>query len=211
MRKLLLILVCLCAPALGDVLPPQAADMAERYRSNPKAFDRTDAWCEGRGVAAACIIPGNAFEGGGVGTCEREIHRSDFKIDLLCSLQAPPRIDRAIPEGPWRADTQWCEQAAVHEPSAQAINGQGLVCSEPQIVSDRFCVGLKPTQTCEAEVSMNGSAARFKGVCTEQKQSRGIYYQGRRTLTRPVLTCEPEQRLPSPVLKPVSAWRKLLQ
>jgi hypothetical protein len=212
MKKfILLAFACLSTAVLADVLPPEAADMAERFRNNPKAFDRTDAWCEGLGVGAACAIPGNAFEGGGAGKCERNIHRSEYKIDLLCALRPQPSLERAIPDGPWQADAQWCEQAAKSESAAQVLSAQGLVCSEPPLVSDRFCRGREAAQACEAEVSVGGRAARFKGICTRGLASRGIYFQGRRTLTRPVLSCEPEHPTQTPALKPVSAWRKLLQ
>ncbi|GAA5184527.1 hypothetical protein GCM10025771_38790 [Niveibacterium umoris] len=209
--SLTLTALLLCLAARADVLPPQAPDVAQRYRNNPGAFDRTDAWCEGLRVGAACLIPGTPFEGGGSGTCEREVHRRDFQIDLLCTRKPAPRIERGLPEGPWRADEQLCEVAARNAEMAQTLQSHGWLCAEPPLAADRFCKGLEAGKPCTAEVSIGADTRRFDGVCAVQRAEMGAYFQGRRTLTRPVITCEPERPAPALTLKPVSAWRKLFQ
>ncbi len=209
----------LCAFALlawqlvahADVLPPQAADAAERFRNNPGAYDRTDEWCEGRRVDAACQITGNAFEGGGPGICERDLNRRDYQIDLRCVLKPTPRIERAIPDGPWQADADVCALAARSDSAAQTVRAQGWLCAEPPVLADRFCKGVEVGQRCVAEVPIDGRVQRFDGVCSRQLDTKGTYFQGRRTLTRPVVSCEPEHPVPASTLKPVSAWRKLFQ
>lgn len=197
--------------ASADVLPPQAADAAERFRNNPGAFDRTDQWCEGKRVDGACQVDGNAFEGGGPGICERDLNRRDYQIDLHCVVKPAPRIERAIPDGPWQADADVCALAARSDSVAQTVRSQGWACTEPPVLSDRFCKGVEAGQRCVAEVSLGDRVQRFDGVCRRQLDTKGTYFQGRRTLTRPVVSCEPEHPAPAATLKPVSAWRKLFQ
>ena len=213
MLKRLLCLLCILwstAP-YADLLPPQAAGMAERFTSNPNAFDRSDAWCEDRRVGARCEIPGNAFEGGGTGLCERYAHRVDFQIDLLCALKPLPRIERDFPVGPWQADASLCELAAHSESTAESLHGQGWVCTEPPLVADRFCTGRVAGQACVAEIMLESRSERFDGFCQRQIETQRAYYQGRKELMRPTLQCLPERAAPPAVLKPVSAWRKLFQ
>ena len=210
--RIFFLLGCLFSVSVfADVLPPEARGMAERFTNNPGAFDRHDAWCEGHGVGEACVIPGNAFEGGGQGLCERMPNRSDFQIDLRCVPTPPPRIERAIPEGSWQAEASLCDPVLSDRDTADVLRGQGWVCTEPAVVSDRFCKGIEVGQRCVAEVFLDGRSERFDGVCKRLTEKQGAYFRGRRTLTRPVLSCEPERPVPPVTLTPVSAWRKLFQ
>lgn len=201
----------LSVSAFADLLPPEASGMAERFTNNPGAFDRHDVWCEGRSVGEACDFPGSAFEGGGHGLCERMPNRSDFQIDLLCVPKPQPRIERAIPSGPWHAGGSLCDPNFQDRETADILRGQGWVCTEPPVVSDRFCKGIEAGQRCIAEVLLDGRSERFDGVCKHLTERQSTYFRGRRVVTRPVLSCEPERPVPPATLTPVSAWRKLFQ
>ena len=212
LTRILCLLCCLWSTApYADLLPPQAAGMAERYTSNPGAFDRSDAWCEEHRVGERCEIPGTTFEGGGTGLCGRFVHRTDYQIDLLCALKPQPRIEYGFPDGPWQADTQLCELASHSESTAESLRSQGWVCAEPPAVADRFCKGMMAGQACVAEITLESRSERFDGFCKLQIETQRSYYQGRRTLTRSTLQCSPERTIPPTALKPVSAWRKLFQ
>lgn len=212
MRKIIVLICCfLTTPVFADLAPPQAVGLAERFANNPGAFDRYDAWCEGHGVDEACDIPGNAFEGGGHGRCERKIHLREYQIDLLCIPKVQARIERAMPQGAWRTDAFLCDLAAKEGTIANELRKLDWVCSEPPVVVDRFCMGSEAGQRCTAEVFLDGSGVRFDGVCNRHTESKDSYLYGRRTLTRPVLSCEPERPAPPAALTPVSVWRKLFQ
>lgn len=212
MRKIIVLICCFLSSAVcADLAPPQAVGLKERFANNPGAFDRHDAWCEGHGVDEPCEIPGNAFEGGGRGRCERNIHLREYQIDLLCITRPQPRIARAIPEGPWQTDAFLCDLATKNAMTAKELRESDWVCSEPPVVVDRFCKGSEAGQRCTAEVLLDGSSVRFDGVCKRHPESKDSYMYGRRTLTRPVLSCEPERPAPPQTLTPVVVWRKLFQ
>lgn len=201
----------LSANAFADVLPPGSRELAERYSKNPGAFDRTDEWCEGHGVGDPCVMPGNAFEGGGPGQCDRLVHRQDIQIDLRCVLKPQPVIERAIPDGPWQViGGRLCENNILNQEMADELKKNGWVCEEPPVVADKFCKGITAGQPCVAEVRLGTRGETAKGICVQRIQTAGRGYGGR-SLKRPVMTCEPEQPLPAATLKPVSAWRKLFQ
>lgn len=205
------LLVLFCLNSLADLLPPQAAGMAERYQSNPRTYDRSDQWCNGKAVADSCQIPGNTFEGGGSGTCDRLINRNEYLIDLLCVVVPRPRIDRQLSDSGWNADTQLCELATRSQSTAQALSAQGWGCEKPVEVPDQFCKTLASGQACNAELSMDGQKQLYAGICKSEAQTKRGYYQGSRTLTRSILLCQPVTPVPPTTLTPVSAWRKLVQ
>jgi hypothetical protein len=194
------------AAAHADVLPPQAAGASERFRNNPRAFDRYDTWCEGRSVQEACSIPGNAFEGGGAGVCKRSLHRTEFKIDLRCERTEQISMERGLPEGPWQVDEQMCKAS-----SAAQLQSSGWVCERPPRLVDRFCTGQQAQSACKATLVIQGVSQSFEGVCQDGIQTNQIYFQGRRLITRPTLTCEPKTPTPAAPLKDVSALQKLWQ
>lgn len=210
--KTLILLCCiLSANAFADLLPPGTRELAERYSKNPGAFDRTDAWCEGHGIGDSCVMPGNAFEGGGPGQCDRVVHKQDIQIDLRCVLKPQPHIERAIPNGPWQVGGgRLCENGIPNKEMAEELRNNGWVCEEPPVVTDRFCKGIAAGQPCVVEVRLDDRSESAKGICVQQIETSGRGYGGR-TFTRPVLTCQPEQPAPTVALKPVSAWRKLFQ
>lgn len=205
------LLALLCLNSLADLLPPQAAGMAERYQNNPRTYDRADQWCNGKAVADSCQIPGNAFEGGGSGTCDRMINRSEYLIDLICVVAPSPRIHRQMPDSGWNADTQLCELATRSQSTAQALSSQSWGCEKPVEIPDQFCKTLTNGQACTAELSMDEQKQSYSGVCRSEVQTKRGYYQGGRTLTRSILLCQPVTPVPSTTLTPVSAWRKLIQ
>jgi len=205
----------LCAnAAYADLLPPQAAAARERFDRNPKAFDRYDVWCEGLGVGQQCTIQGNAFEGGGLGKCNREIQAYASKIDLLCSLSPVPVINRAIPEGSYQVRGYRCEQPKDSEYSksfAIVMRDEGWTCGTPARVADKFCKELDEGQACTAVVQVEGKEDKFSGVCKQVVSERSVYYQGRMTVTRPVLSCAPYKPTVTPPLNDVGVLQKLLQ
>lgn len=198
-------------PAWADVLPPQAADVSERYRNNPKAFDRNDQWCDGRSVGDACSIPGNPLEGGGAGECQRNVHRSDFQIDLLCAVRPTPAIDRDMPDGSWRASASLCAQASKYPSTGETLRSQGWACDAQPVVVDRFCKGRTVGDRCTAQVRVGETVQAVDGVCKAGLDTQSSYFQGRITLTRDTVTCQGQNPMPERVLQPVSAWRKLFQ
>ena len=212
-RKFLggILLTFSCLNSLADLLPPQAAGVAERYQSNPRTYDRSDLWCNGKAVADGCQIPGNAFEGGGSGTCDRIINRNEYMIDLLCMVKPRPRIDRKISDSGWNADTQLCELATRSQSTAQALAGQGWGCEKQVEIPDQFCKTLTSGQACTAELSMDEQKQSYSGVCKSEVQTKRGYYQGGRTLTRSILLCQPVTPVLPATLTPVSALRKLVQ
>jgi hypothetical protein len=212
-RHALCLLLCLWGAVAGaDLLPSGAMELSERFGKNPGTFDRTDPWCEGQGVGESCQIPGNAFEGGGPGRCVRRIDRGESKyIDLHCEHAPKPRIERAMPAGPWQADAGLCRLAAEKNYYAEVLRERGWVCVEPPVLADRFCKGREAGQACVAELMLDERSERFDGICKRQTDVTSVYFQGGQRLTRPMVTCEPERPLAPGLLKPVSAWRKLLQ
>jgi hypothetical protein len=198
--------------AAADVLPPQAARLSERFQSNPSAFDRTDAPCEGQGVGNACTVPGTAFEGGGPGKCERGINRNEYRfIDLRCTPDNPPQIDRQMASQPYQADSYMCADILREPDGRRTLAAMGLVCETPAPVSDRFCKGQAPGDSCVAQVRVGDAVVPSNGICKSETETSSIYRRGRQQLTRPVVLCRPETDPVPAVLTPVGAWRKLFQ
>lgn len=206
----LLLLTLLTTMARADLLPPQASEVFERFSNNPRTFDRHDQWCEGRGVGTACQIPGTPFEGGGPGKCERIIHRAEYKIDLLCSLDPEPQIQRGLPDINWQAEKELCEGVKV-DISGVRRTEQGIPCENQPAVFDRFCRGKEAGQSCTAELRVTDRIQNFEGVCRREVETKSWYFQGRRFLTRDTVQCQPIATRPPIELKAVGAWRKLLQ
>ena len=197
-----LLLALLAAGVWADVVPfiPGAL---ERFEKNKDLYDRADQFCQGKAVAAACDIPGSAFEGGGKGICERNLVPSTGKIDLHCVLVIPTVIERRIPEGPFRSDPGECKDTVKLFPD------QPLDCIDPPPVNDRFCTGRKENESCTATLRVGSKESNEVGRCAMTVEKMSYYHYGRRFGTRRVLQCMPLRPTPATEFKNVSLTQKL--
>lgn len=168
-------------PAQADLLPPPAESAMKRLDRNRNAFDRTDQFCAGKFRGDACTIPGSRLAGGGDGVCQNEINRSTFSIDLYCKREGLAVIQRGLPEGGFVAEPALCAEAQAPHP----WNCTPL----PEIPADRFCQGKSVGQSCTVDMGYDGTPEQHQGVCREETQREGFYYQGRRVATRQVILC----------------------
>lgn len=196
-----LLLTLSAAGAWADVIPfiPGAQ---ERFANDKTLYDRADQFCQGKEVAAACQIPGTAFEGGGQGVCERSLVANTGKIDLQCRLSAPVVIERQVPAGPFRSDPNACQDNAKRFPD------QPLDCVEPPPVSDRFCAGKQENDACSAAFQVAGKDQSEAGRCATVVEKMSYYHYGRRTGTRQVLQCEPLRPAPAAELTNATLRKK---
>lgn len=192
--------------ATGDVLPPRAAEAAERLRRNPDAFDRTDQFCKGRRRGDACEIAASPLAGGGAGTCRSAIDRAGSTIDLSCERADGYVLDRGLPEGGFVGDASLCANPAATVPSGAPYSCKPL---QPMPV-DRFCAGKPVGSACSAEISRDGVRETHPGVCRTVEEQRGFYFQGRRVATREVVRCEAEGSFER-IYTPVGWFEKLFQ
>jgi hypothetical protein len=208
--QVLLLLLALSVPAAtratADVLPPRAAEAAERLRRNPDAFDRTDQFCKGRRRGDACEIAASPLAGGGGGTCRSAIDRAGSTIDLSCERADGYVLDRGLPEGGFVADASLCAGTAGQPPAGAPYACRPL---QPMPV-DRFCAGRPVGAACSAEISRDGARETHPGVCRTVEEQRGFYFQGRRVATREVVRCEATSSFER-VYTPVGWWEKLFQ
>lgn len=209
MRHLLaLALLLAAAPALADVLPLEAMHAEQRFREYPKAYDRTDQWCEGKRLGAACALPGTPLQGGGAGTCARRIATPGYTIDLVCRRDEEPRVDYALPHGPWQGDEQICSRPDNPE-YQQALRNENAGCTPPAPAHDRFCRDKAAGEACTVELTLGERRLQEAGVCTASTQTQRYYFQGHREVSRPVVLCSPPASAPAPRYAPVGFWRKL--
>lgn len=194
-------------PASADLISPEAARAQQRYEKNPKAFDQADQYCVKKTPDAACTIPGSAFEGGGIGRCERTISKDSKYISLDCTRSEHITIDRNIPDGPFRVDSDLCANPNREERDTNPSH----ICTEPPVVSDRFCAGAQAGHACVVELTRNGKKESHTGVCQQGTEPQRFYLWGHRQANRPILTCEPVNKIPKRVYTPVSQWKKLRQ
>lgn len=198
-------------PALADLIPPQAAEIAKRLADNPRAFDRSDEYCKGKKVADACTLPGNLFAGGGEGICKNETTRWSTSIDLTCVRGGTAVIERKLPEGGFVHDASLCRDAGkldskgIPEPSQWNCTP---VVPTPQ---DQFCAGKEVGAACTVQLRYQDRQEEFPGVCKVEVQSYNFYYQGPRTATRQVVQCQPPESLPPRTYTPATWWQKLTQ
>lgn len=196
--KQLIFLAGLClmyatlVPAWADLVPPGAMEARERFAKHKDLFDRTDQFCRKKAIGAACEIPGTAFEGGGKGVCQRDLPDRASEIDLRCTLTNPPVIDRSVPNGPYRKDSQRCD-GTPENPGED----EGFSCIDPPPVSDRFCAGHKPNDSCTAVFTVAAKEQREVGRCGMTIEEYKYYQYGYRRATRRVSKCLP--KLPAPV------------
>lgn len=206
----LLALVCATSaipPAVyADVLPPGYREAQARFEK-AGVWDREDQFCAGKKEDDACRIPGNAFEGGGDGSCTRTLPRGAKHIDLSCELDSEVVIRRDLPEGSYLAEPDTC----AHIAKGSIRPFKEYVCTPPAMVADRFCAGLKEGDDCQAEISVDKASAKFPGKCQKGTEERNYYQYGYRVATRDVLLCRPVAPAPGKVFTAVGVLRKLAQ
>ena len=205
----LALLSLLAAAAHGDVVIAGPEHTAERMK-DPTALDREDAYCSDKAIGAVCRIPGNAFQGGGAGKCERQVNEAEYSIDLRCTLAAPVEIDRGLPAGPHRIDERVCGWLAADPGQRERLAKQGMVCAAVPAVSDRFCAGRSAGAACTAEMRVAGKNESNQGVCRVLPEEVSFKFRGRQQAARDVLRCEPAKPTPEPEIKPVGLWRHLV-
>lgn len=190
----------------ADVLPPGYREAQQRMQM-PGVWDREDQYCAGKKEDDDCRIPGNAFEGGGEGTCTRNLPRGARHIDLSCELDEPPAIRRDIPAGAYLAEPDTCEHIAKGR-----INiFKEFVCTPPPMVADRFCAKFKEGDDCQAHVSVGANGSLYPGKCLKRTETRNYYQYGYREAKRDVLLCSPVAPAPAKAFTPVGVLRKLAQ
>lgn len=172
--------------ANADLINPAQVQAEQRFKDNPQLVDQTDQYCHQRKINAACALPGNVFEGGGAGQCQREL--LGLKITLQCQRTASVVIERNIP--PF---------AGFDAPPPPADT----------VVTDRFCQGKASGAVCEVALLHNSKPEIYAGVC--QLQAESVLFYGRlyRPTGRSLLTCEPAQAEPPRQYSPVSLLDKL--
>lgn len=193
-------------PVRADILPRGAMEARERFARHKQVFDRTDQYCHGKAIGTACEIPGTAFEGGGKGSCQRDLPDRASEIDLRCALKFPAEIDRQVPDGPFRKDLRRCD-GSPENPGED----EGFTCADPAPVADRFCAGQKENDPCSARFLVAGKEQSESGRCGMRTEEHRYYQYGYRTATRRVLQCLPVHPAPEPVFTRVPLTRKLAQ
>ena len=187
----------------ADVIPFEVEEAEKRFDTNPKAYERVDQYCINKKINETCSVPGNLFEGGGVGKCERELKSERDYISLTCTLQNSVTIHRQIPDGEFRYDDSICRSLL-----------KVYSCKEPPIVTDQFCRLKKVDETCTIELTSDGYVPeKFQGVCKINIQEKHYWEHRReyRTATRRILTCDPAQPTPQRVYTEVNTLEKLKQ
>lgn len=197
-------------PALADVLPPEAANAMKRLLDNPRAFDRTDEYCKDKTVGEACVLPGNTFAGGGEGVCKNEFNRAEAVIDLSC-VRERAVIDRKLPEGGFVNDEYLCREVVQAQRDGVPMPSEWNCTPLKTPPRDQFCAGKDPGAACTVALLYQGVREQFPGVCKEETQTQGFYYQGHRKATRQVVQCQPREPLPPRSYTPVGWWQKLMQ
>ncbi|MGE5504639.1 MAG: hypothetical protein ACM31L_09475 [Actinomycetota bacterium] len=195
MNKVVLLLCC-CVPSLAwaDLLPPVHYELQERMKNDPQAYDRADQFCANKKVGSACAVPGNPFEGGGVGTCQTRADDKQRTIDSLCIFGDRREVLRNLPDRGYKGADEVCDMARrnPHSEAAADVRAEKLTCDQAATVPDRFCDGKAAGDPCAAEMSVAGSILSFPGRCGEKEERATYYSRGRQIKTRTVLICLPE-------------------
>lgn len=200
------VLAGMACVAAADVLPPGYARAQERF-AKTQAYDRTDQYCAGKAADAACVIPGNAFEGGGAGICARRLPRGEVQIDLLCELRPEPVLERDLPRGKFKASAATCEHMNRPGTNRGPLEASDLVCEDLTPVHDRFCRDKKTGEPCQAELRVGSGVQSFAGVCRQTTQIRGYYMQGNHLAERRVVQCEPANPTPQREMRAAGSAR----
>ncbi len=191
--------------ASADVMPPETIKAWMRLKEHPNLYDRVESLCQGKKPKDACTIPGSLLSGGGAGTCKNLVNNETLTIDLSCELNERPWIDRQLPDG---------ETGFVHD---KDLCAQGVGADAPFSLNcaplatpptDRFCAGKTEGSPCTAIIGSGNLYPPQAGTCERFTEKKGIYYQGRRIMTREVIECR-APALPPKQYTPVSWWQKL--
>lgn len=102
--------------------------------------------CQAKKPGSACLVPGNAFEGGGPGICKRWVP-DKWTIVLSCDQSEFIKIDRKLP----------------------AVDLD--VPPYGSLAVDQFCQGKKLGSACTVVLTNQGKAETHNGVCRQ-----GFYY-----------------------------------
>lgn len=192
-------------PLYADVLPPEAVELRVRFMKTAE-FDEADQFCQGKSPEAACEMPGDAFEGGGRGSCQRHLYAERQKIALQCDLSTPLDLDRGVTPP---LDDRWmiCILDKENQDPAFKADCAALLAAKPV---DRFCSGKSAGADCTVEATSGSGSARFSGTCEQIEETASGYRYGRREVSRTILSCEPAKKV-SHEFSPVGFWDRLWQ
>jgi hypothetical protein len=168
-------------------IPEYVEKLNERARANE--YDHADQYCAGKEAGASCAMPGTPFEGGGQGSCRVAVDAEARSVVSRCVLNDPPKIERGLPDGPWRMsdrDCRWADQTYL-----QRENG---TCDGEPIAFDRFCAGMTENSPCTSELTANGASTSFSGHCLRSVEV--LEGRGYRSKSRNVVLCQPDHPVP---------------
>lgn len=206
-----------CLPVRADLIPPEVGEAQDRLRANPMAYDRVDEFCDGKKPGAGCTITGTTFSGGGEGVCTNFVnrHQAPIAIDMSCVRNGEVRIERKLPEGGFVNNSDLCKRSENECRLRKKVPG-GPGCPsrwncKPMVPTpaDQFCKGKAIGSSCTVELTYQGNNELHAGICREIVETEGFYYQGHRTATRQVISCEPPPAA-ARTFTPASWHQKLL-
>ncbi|MES2681903.1 MAG: hypothetical protein V4650_00140 [Pseudomonadota bacterium] len=180
----------------ADVLPPPS-DASIRMLQHPTLIDRYDQFCKSQVIDGPCLIPGPLLHGGGNGLCKRELGPTE-QIDLVC-LPPQVQIRRVFPAGHFQGPPDRCGEGNLQ-----------YSCDTPPTVSDQFCSGKAIGDQCDVGFTVDGKQQTEVGVCEAGQQRENRYYQGRYTVSRPVIQCQPTASVTRKMTE-TSLFKKLLR
>lgn len=193
MRRALMVACLLPSFAWADTLPSSVLQARERMEQEPEYYDHADQFCAEKRVGSPCVIPGNPFEGGGLGICRTWASRDGGAIESRCTLTYRSGVLGTLPDSTYQAPESMCENGEAKQSYAQLFRHENATCGVPTVISDKYCGGKHVGDDCIADVRSGASVSSYPGICLEKQDLRGRYYYGRVTLRRTVLTCSPEK------------------
>lgn len=177
--------------ALADLLPTGDFLMRERMRTEPGFYDQADQFCRGEVPGAACRMPGEAFDGGGEGRCERRMDALGRHVQLTCEVKPEFVIDRQLPKSPYQFSPTAC-WAWTHDPAfRERMAYLNARCELVPIAMDRFCLDKRPKDACTAEVVVQGKLQQVTGKCALDTEV--FDFDPPRVMARSVLLCQSAQ------------------
>jgi hypothetical protein len=201
----------MCAAAPADVISPEEESLVYRLLFS-MAVDRVDQFCAAEKIHGPCRIPGSVFEGGGEGSCRRELNELETTIDLTCKLHHPLVIDRQVPASvEYMAVPALCENIDDDEVMQSFMAHSNITCDRPAVLpADRFCRGKRPGDSCRAEGLQRGKRALFAGRCAVHSETITYFHFGLGEASREFLACLPEKGVQVHRYEPVGFFRNLL-
>lgn len=217
-RKMRLPLLCVLMLSAGmhlvahaDVISPEEEALQDRLRRS-EAVDRVDQYCADKRPGDACVLPGNAFEGGGPGKCRREANPSLRRIELSCRLVQSLQVDRGLPaSAEFVASPEFCRMRD-DEQVASLLARSHITCDAPATLpADRFCRDHKAGDACRVEAVVAGKAEVFAGRCSVTAENTRFYQYGPNSAQREYLACQPEKPAPAHRYQRRGFFRNLLK